>query len=158
RKYEGQFSGGWDKLREQIFARQKELGVIPANTTLTPRPKELPAWDTLSPDAKRVEARQMAVYAGYMAETDYEIGRLLQMIRQQPGGSNTLIFYITGDNGASGEGGLEGTDHDFVSIVSNYREPIAEQLKNIDALGGPTLENHYSAAWAWALDTPFKWM
>ena len=158
KKYEGRFDEGWDQLREQTLARQKQLGITPANTDLTPRPKALPAWDTLPPDARRVEARQMAVYAGYMAETDYQVGRLLKAIQQAPGASNTLIFYIIGDNGASGEGGLEGSDHEFYSAVTQYREPMREQLKNIDALGGPAFDNHYSAAWAWALDTPFKWM
>ena len=156
-KYRGRFAEGWDKLRQEIFARQKGLGVIPAGTALTPRPPQLPAWDSLSPDEQRLAARQMAVYAGYMAETDHQIGRLLQAIQAQPGAANTLIFYIVGDNGASAEGGVEGSDHELASLFLGP-EPTAQQLKNIDALGGPTLDNHYSAGWAWALDTPFEWM
>jgi arylsulfatase len=151
-QYEGRFTEGWDKLRQEIFARQKALGVIPANTVLTSRPKEIPAWSSLSPAARHLEARQMAVYAGFMAETDHQIGRLLQAIEGSPNGSNTLIFCITGDNGASGEGGLEGVDQEL------WPETVAQQLKHIDRIGGPDFDNIYSAGWAWALDTPFKWM
>jgi arylsulfatase A-like enzyme len=156
-KYGGRFTEGWDELRQETFARQKKLGVIPANTDLTPRPPQLPAWSTLSPVEQRVAARQMAVYAGYLAETDHQIGRLLKAIQAGPDASNTLIFYIVGDNGASAEGGVEGSDHELASLFLGP-EPAAKQVKNLDALGGPTLDNHYSAAWAWALDTPFEWM
>ena len=154
--YYGKFDEGWDKLRERIFKRQKALGVIPPNTDLTPRPKQLPAWKSLSPEAKRVAERQMAVYAGYMAETDHQVGRLLAAIHAEPDAANTLIFYIVGDNGASGEGGLEGSDHNMVNFGKSPL--VSEQIRNIDRLGGPTLDNHYAAAWAWALDTPFRWM
>jgi arylsulfatase A-like enzyme len=157
KQYQGRFAEGWDNLREEIFARQKKLGIIPANTVLTPRPSVLPAWSTLSPDEQRLAARQMAVYAGYMAETDHQIGRVLKAIQAGPDASNTLIFYIIGDNGASAEGGVEGSDHELASMLGGP-ESAAQQLKNIDALGGPTLDNHYSAGWAWALDTPFQWM
>lgn len=155
-KYQGQFQMGWDQLREQIFARQKALSVIPANTDLTPRPKEIPAWQALTPGERRLAERQMAVYAGFMAETDYQVGRLLQVIESQPDASNTLVFYILGDNGASGEGGLEGADQAVASL--GHPEPVAMQLEHLDGLGGPEYDNIYSAGWAWALDTPFRWM
>jgi arylsulfatase A-like enzyme len=155
-KYAGRYHMGWDRLRQEIFERQKALGVIPENTDLTPRPKELPAWDSLTPGEKRLAERQMAVYAGFMAETDYQIGRLLKVIESQPDGSNTLIFYILGDNGASGEGGLEGTDNEAAS--AGHRESVATMLEHLRGLGGPNYSNNYSAGWAWALDTPFRWM
>lgn len=155
-KYRGHFNQGWDKLREEIFARQKKLGIIPATTKLTPRPSELPAWDSLSAEGKKVLARQMEAYAGFLAHTDFEVGRLLEAIRKDPQADNTLILYVVGDNGASGEGGLEGT----YFHVARYRNPptIQEQLAHLDGLGGPEYDNHYSAAWAWALATPFQWM
>lgn len=155
-KYQGRFHMGWDQLRKEIFERQKALGVIPADTELTPRAKEIPAWDSLTPAEQRLAERQMAVYAGYMAETDHQVGRLLKVIEGQPDASNTLIFYILGDNGASGEGGVEGTDQLVASAARP--ESVATQLKHLDGLGGPQYDNVYSAGWAWAMDTPFRWM
>ena len=108
--YKGKFDQGWDKLREETFARQKKLGVIPANAELTPRPKELPAWDSLTADQKKLLARQMEVYAGFLAQTDYEVNRLLQAIKDEGQWNNTLVLYIVGDNGASMEGGLQGRE------------------------------------------------
>ena len=109
-KYKGKFDQGWDNLREETFAREKQLGVIPANAELTPRPAELPAWDSLSADEKRLFARQMEVYAGFLAHTDHEVGRVLQAIEDEGKADNTLVLYIVGDNGASAEGGLTGSD------------------------------------------------
>ncbi|MFM7372070.1 MAG: sulfatase-like hydrolase/transferase, partial [Sphaerospermopsis kisseleviana] len=108
-KYKGKFDQGWDKLREETFARQKQLGVIPANAELTPRPVELPAWDSLSPDDQKIYAHEMEVFAGFLAHTDYEVGRLIDAIDQIGELDNTLVFYIVGDNGASAEGGLAGS-------------------------------------------------
>lgn len=108
-------------MREEIFARQKRLGVIPAGTQLTPRPAKLPAWDSLPPDRKRIAARLMETYAGFLAHTDDQIGRLVTALEQMGEFENTLFFYIVGDNGASGEGGLMGTVYEW-SIVQGYEE------------------------------------
>jgi arylsulfatase len=155
-KFEGKFDKGWDVYREETFERQKKLGVIPADTKLTQRPTEIPAWDSLSPDQKKVEARMMEVFAGFTAQTDYEVGRFLDALRSRPGWDNTLVFYIVGDNGASGEGGLDGTI-DEVSYYNGVQIPWQRALEHIDELGGPTLHNHFPVGWAWAMNTPFKW-
>lgn len=156
-KYKGKFDRGWDKLREETFARQKQLGVVPGNADLTPRPKEMPAWDSLSADRKRLLAREMEVYAAFLSHTDYEIGRLLQAVRSGPNGDNTLVLYIVGDNGGSTEGGLDGSDNDTASYFVGRPESIEGQLKHIDELGGPLHLNNYSCVWAWAAGTPFQW-
>ena len=156
-KYRGRFDQGWDQLREEIFARQKRLGVIPATADLTPRPKELPAWNTLSADAKRLFARQMEVYAAYVAQTDHEIGRLIQVVKDGPNAANTLILYIVGDNGTESVGGVNGTDN-LSAYVGDKNDPVADQLKHIDQLGGPQFENLYAAGWAWMGSTPFQWV
>lgn len=149
-RYRGQFDQGWDKLREQIFARQKKLGVIPANAELTPRPEELPAWDSLSAGQRKLLARQMEVYAAFLAHTDHEVGRLLQTVQQGPEGDNTLILYIVGDNGGSGEGGLEGPKADT---------PMQTRLQHLDDLDvASDWFSHYASAWAWVTSTPFQWM
>jgi len=148
-KYHGQFDLGWDKLREEIFARQKKLGIIPANAELTPRPEGLPAWDSFPPDARRLFARQMEVYAAYLAFTDYEVGRLLDTIRREPNSDNTLIFYIVGDNGSSSAPINGDTDSD---------SSVKGQLPYIDELGGPLHSSFYALGWAWAGTTPFQWI
>lgn len=148
-QYRGQFDRGWDQLNAEIFARQKQLGVIPADAELTPRPKAVPAWNSLSGDQKKLYARQMEVYAGFIAQTDFEIGRLLDAVRQVPGGDNTLILYIVGDNGACAEGGPDG----FTDAITS----VWGQLQHLDALGSPQVaSNLYSAGWAWLGATPFK--
>jgi arylsulfatase A-like enzyme len=157
-KYRGQFDQGWDKLRAETFARQRKLGVIPANADLTPRPKELPAWNSLSAAQKRFLARQMEVYAGFLSQTDYEVGRLVKAVQQDPHGDNTLILYIVGDNGASGEGGLEGHDGFEGGPPTRKKADPRERLSHIDGLGSVLYMNNYAAAWAWAMDTPFQWM
>jgi arylsulfatase len=149
-KFKGQFDLGWDKQREVTFAREKALGVIPANAELTPRPKELPAWDSLSADEKRLYAAQAEVYAAYLAETDYELGRLLDDLKTGGHTNDTAVFMIVGDNGASGEGGLEGT--------IGYPATMQEQLARLDEFGSRDLANHVESAWAWAAVTPFQWM
>lgn len=153
--YRGKFDAGWDKLREQIFARQKALGVIPANAELTPRPAELPAWDSLPPEQKKLFARQMEVYAGFMAQTDHEVGRLLATLKQDGIADNTLVLYIAGDNGGSGEGGLEGRD---LLTVEGAPAPAQKRLEQAENFGGERFDNHYAAAWAWASSAPFPWM
>ena len=148
-QYRGRFDRGWDELNKEIFTRQKALGVIPAGAELTARPRAVPAWDSLSTGQKRLYARQMEVYAGFIAQTDFEIGRLLDTVRQGPGGANTLIFYIVGDNGACAEGGLDG----FTDAIT----AVWDQLEKLDALGSPQVaSNLYSAGWAWLGATPFK--
>lgn len=153
-KYAGKFDQGWDKLREEVFAREKALGVIPANTELTPRPEELPAWDSLSPDQKKLLARQAEVYAGFLAHTDYEIGRVLEAIREQGQADNTLVLYIVGDNGASGEGGPNGID---ARGADGKQLTTEERLARLGELGSDAFNNHYSAAWAWGFSAPFQW-
>ena len=153
-KYKGKFDEGWDVLRARSFERQKQLGVIPANTELTPRPKEMPAWDSLSADEKKLVTRQMEVYAGFLAQTDYEVGRLLAGIRADGHNEDTIVFYIPGDNGASAEGTLEG--HDAVG-VDGKPPSVADRSERIDDLGSELFLNHYATAWAWALNSPFQW-
>ncbi len=155
-KYKGKFDQGWDKLREETLERQKKMGIVPKSTKLTPRPKEIPAWDSLTPDQKKVYARQMEVYAGYLEQTDHEIGRVLDAVEKVGQKENTLFIYIVGDNGASLEGALTG------SVNENYLfnaqvEDFETVLKNIDKLGTKDAYNHYSAGWAHAMDTPFQW-
>lgn len=153
-KYSGAFDQGWDKLREETFARQKALGVIPANAELTPRPAELPAWDALSGDEKKLFARQMEVYAAFMEQTDLEIGRLLKSLEKDGIADNTLVLYIAGDNGGSGEGGVDGRD--VIAVDGTALSPT-DRLKRADELGEEIFDNHYAAAWAWASSTPFQW-
>lgn len=155
-RFKGKFDSGWDKYREETFERQKRLGVVPADAQLTPRPKEIPAWDSLEPDQKRVFARMMEVFAGFTAHTDHEMGRFLDALRTRPGWDNTLVFYIVGDNGASPEGGLNGTI-DEISFYNAIELPWQSALPHLDELGGPTLHNHFPVGWAWAMDTPFQW-
>lgn len=148
--YRGKFDEGWDVLRQEIFSRQQKLGIVPANAELTPRPAEIPAWDSLDAEQRKLFARQMEVFAAYLAHTDHEVGRLLKAVREAPGGDNTVVVYIAGDNGASGMEGLHGyMDGD----TSEHA-----QMEHMDELGGPLHFNDYSAAWAWVGSTPFKWM
>ncbi|WP_206520298.1 arylsulfatase [Altererythrobacter sp. BO-6] len=148
-RYRGKFDHGWDVLRQEIFDRQKRLGVIPPDAELTPRPSRIPAWDSLSEDEQRLFARQMEVYAAFVAHTDYEVGRLLQEIAETPGGrENTLVFYIVGDNGAVGRR-LPGYGGDAT---------LAEELARIDELGGPMVPfNQYQGGWGWMGNTPFQY-
>lgn len=152
-KYNGKFDDGWDVIRQQTYERQKKLGIIPANAELTPRPDSLPAWDSLTPQAKKLLAHEMEVYAGYTEQTDYEIGRLLDVIRDEGQADNTVVLEIFGDNGASAEGGLEGTD---ARDVNGNKETIEQRENVADLLGSELYYNHYAASWAWALDSPFQ--
>jgi arylsulfatase A-like enzyme len=157
-RYRGRFDKGWDALREEIFARQQRLGTVPDHAVLTPRPQEIPAWESLSQEQQRLYSRQMAVYAGFLAHTDHEVGRLLARIRSGGHEENTLILYIVGDNGGSAEGGLEGSDAQKANTMFGLPSSLTEQLRNIDELGGPLHDNLYSVGWAWATSTPFQWM
>jgi arylsulfatase len=151
------FDDGWNALREKIFANQKRLGVIPPNTQLTAWPDELQKWDTLSADEKRLFARQAEVYAAYVAYTDHEIGRVIQEVQDQGKLDNTLIIYISGDNGTSPEGTTRGTPNQYTAYNGILDLPIAEQLKAYDAWGSAATYPHMAVAWSWAFDTPFKW-
>ena len=155
-KFKGQFDMGWDRYREIVFERQKQLGVIPRNAKLTARPAEIPAWDSLSSDQKKVASRLMEVFAGFMAQTDFEIGRVLQSIRDTGQWDNTLVLFIAGDNGASLEGGLNGTANTMAQI-NGVPESTADMLRVLDDLGGPSTTPHYPIGWAWAGNTPFQW-
>src|SRR5260370_17238780 len=147
---------GGSAMREQIFAHRKGRGVIPPNTQLTPWPNELPRWETLDADSKKLCARQAEVYAAYVAYTDYEIGRVIQAVQDLGKLDNTLIIYIEGDNGTSAEGSAIGTPFDLAAI-QGINVPVAEQLKFYDAWGSAATTPHMSVAWSWAFDTPFKW-
>ena len=154
-KFRGQFDGGWDKLREESFARQKRLGVIPADAKLSPRPPGLPAWSSLSSDERRVGARLMEAYAGALAFADHEIGRVIDTLRQSGELDNTLVVYIQGDNGASAEGGTGGELYEQ-TFVNGYQDTLAYKLAHLDEIGGPKAYNLYPAAWGWAMNTPFQ--
>jgi arylsulfatase A-like enzyme len=156
-KYKGQFDQGWDRVREETFARQKKLGVVPQNAQLTKRPEQIPAWDSLSADQKRLYARMMEVYAGALSHADYNIGRLLDAVEQSGQMENTLIIFMMGDNGASAEGSLQGTTNEVAINANSVKEDIPFLLSMIDELGGPRTYNHYPVGWAHAMDTPMQW-
>lgn len=156
-KYRGQFDQGWDKLREEVFARQKKLGVIPANTKLTPRPAELPAWDSLTPEQKRFSSRLMESYAAYLAHTDAQVGKLVDDLKANGEFDNTLFIYVVGDNGASAEGGLEGSLDYMGRLTGISPAPDAKAFAREDEIGGPSTYAHINSAWAWASDAPFQW-
>ena len=163
-KFKGKFDMGWNAMREQIFANQKRLGVIPANTELTPWPDgqpeyggaKLAKWETLTADEKKLFARQAEVFAAYAAYTDHEIGRVIQAVEDMGKLDNTLIIYICGDNGTSAEGSTVGTPFDLAALEA-IDIPVAEQLKYYDVWGSDKTQPHMAVAWAWAFDTPFKW-
>jgi arylsulfatase len=157
-KYKGKFDQGWDKLREETFARQKQLGVIPQDCELTARPKEIPPWDSQTPEFQRVLAREMEVYAGFFEFADHHIGRLIDALDQIEVLDDTLIYYIIGDNGASAEGTLQGTFMETIPFNGLNALETAEFLtQRMDELGGPKSYNHYAVGWAHAMDTPYQW-
>ncbi|PSJ57571.1 arylsulfatase [Mesorhizobium soli] len=156
-KFKGKFDMGWNALREQIFANQKRLGVIPPGTQLTPWPDDLQKWDSLTADEKKLFARQAEVFAAYAAYTDHEIGRVIQEVEDEGKLDNTLIIYISGDNGTSAEGTTVGTPNQYTAYNGILDLPIAEQLKAYDAWGSAATYPHMAVAWSWAFDTPFKW-
>ncbi|MFO0905177.1 MAG: sulfatase-like hydrolase/transferase [Pirellulales bacterium] len=161
-KYAGKFDQGWDRLREETFARQKALGVIPADAKLTPRHDAFPAWDSLKPEEKKFYARQMEVYAGFQENTDYQIGRVVQAIEDFGLADNTLVVCIWGDNGSSMEGTETGTFNETTTITGipitpDQQMKLIETYGGLDAWGGPIMQPHFSCAWAWAGNTPFQW-
>jgi arylsulfatase A-like enzyme len=155
-KFKGKFDQGWDKQREETFAQQKQLGLIPADAKLTTRPAKIGAWDALDADHKKVAAHMMEVYAAALAHCDYQMGRILDAIAETGQLDNTLVIYIQGDNGASGEGTPQGLLNEM-AVFNNIPEDFKEVMRRMNELGGPNTFNHYPVGWAHAMDTPFQW-
>ena len=156
-KFKGQFDMGWDVAREQTLARQIKMGIVPAGTQLTPRPKEIPAWDSLTADQKMVYSRMMEVYAGALAHADYQIGRVIQSLKDSGQYDNTVIIFIQGDNGASSEGTLQGSVNGLGAVANGVPESIEYLKSMMDELGGPNSAGHYPVGWSYAMNTPFQW-
>ena len=157
-KYKGQFEQGWDELREETLARQKELGVVPPEAELTARPAEIPAWDDIPDDLKPVLARQMEVYAGFLEHTDHHVGRLIDALEDLGVLEDTLVYYINGDNGASAEGTPNGCFNELVVLNGAAGLETTEfMVSRIDDFGTPAAYNHYAVGWAHAMDTPYQW-
>ncbi len=155
--FKGEFDHGWDAMREFTLQRQKAMGIAPENTKLTKRPDDIPAWAEQSDKEKKLFTRQMEVAAGYLAHTDHWVGKLIDRAKKLPGGDNTLIIYLAGDNGASAEGTLIGTINNMM-VQNGFPDNVEDQLKVLDELGGKDFENHYAVPWAWAGCAPFQWM
>lgn len=155
-KYKGKFDMGWDKLREQTLARQKALGVVPADTPLAPKPAAIKDWDTLSNDEKKLFTRQMEVAAAFGEYADTEIGHVVRAFEQIGQLDNTLVLYIMGDNGSSAEGGMNGRLNEL-TYANAMNEQVADMLKRYDDWGGPKTYGHFAAGWAVAGNTPFAW-
>ncbi len=157
-KYKGKFDQGWDNVREETFARQKKLGVIPPDCRLTKRHPEIPAWDDMPDNLKPVLTRQMEVYAGFLEHTDHQVGRLVDTLKDLGILEDTLIYVIIGDNGASAEGSLKGTYNEMVTITGFDHLETPEFLNaHLDQFGGIESYNHYAVGWAHAMDTPYQW-
>lgn len=155
-RYKGRFDQGWDALRAEILARQKRLGVVPGETKLSPRPPMLPAWNSLSPEQRRLYARMMEVYAAALSYADHQIGRILETLENSGDLDDTLIIYIQGDNGSSAEGAYDGLWNEM-TFVNQVKEDVSFLRSSIDDLGGPRAYNHFPAAWANAMSTPFPY-
>jgi arylsulfatase A-like enzyme len=157
-RYRGRFDHGWDRQREQTFARQKELGVVPSDAELTRRHEEIPAWDDMDEELKPILARQMENYAGFLEHADHHVGRLIDAIAELGILDDTLVFLIIGDNGASAEGTPQGTFNEMISLngMGAWETPefMAERL---DQWGGPESAPHYAVGWAHAMCAPYQW-
>ena len=153
-KYEGMFDDGWEAYREKTFARQKELGVIPADAELSRHDPDVKPWDECTAEEQRLYARMMEVFAGFLTHTDHHIGRMLDFLKQTGEFDNTLIMVLS-DNGASSEGGPEGSVNENL-FFNNVPESLDENLRALDDLGGPNHFNHYAWGWTWAGNTPFR--
>ncbi|MDQ1634473.1 MAG: hypothetical protein QOJ32_1282, partial [Frankiaceae bacterium] len=153
-RYRGAFDDGWEVYRERTFARQKELGVMPADAELSRHDPDVPEWESLSPDSRRLAIRMMEVYAGFLSHADHHIGRVLDFLRETGEFDNTIVMVVS-DNGASPEGGVTGTTNE-AQFFNNAPESLADSMKLIDEIGGPTTFNHYPWGWTWAGDTPFR--
>jgi len=156
-KWKGKFDQGWDKLREETLARQIKMGIVPAGTKLAPKPPAIKDWDKLSADEKRLFTRQAEVFAAFLEFTDHEIGRMLKAFEAVGQAENTLVFYIAGDNGTSGEGGENGMFNEY-TYFNRVPEKVEDMLQVLDKWGGPETYPHMAAGWAVALDAPFGWM
>jgi len=157
-RYKGRFDQGWDQVREETFARQKELGVIPQDAELTARPALIPAWDDMPEELKPVLARQMEVFAGFLEHTDHHVGRLIDALAELEILDDTLVYYIIGDNGASAEGTLNGSFNELLSLNGAAALETTEFMAaRIDKFGTPEAYNHYAVGWAHAMDTPYQW-
>jgi arylsulfatase len=157
-KYKGKFDQGWDKLREEMFERQKKLGVIPSTAELTKRPDEIPAWNDTPQEMRPIFAREMEVYAGFLEHTDHHVGRLIDALQDLGVLDDTLIYLIIGDNGASAEGTPNGCFNEMAVLNGMGTLETPEFLKSkIDDFGGPNAYNHYAVGWAHAMDTPYQW-
>ncbi|MBL7903132.1 MAG: arylsulfatase [Bacteroidia bacterium] len=155
-KYKGKFDKGWDVMREEILARQKKLGIVPENTQLAPKPKEIKDWASLSADEKKLFSRQMEVYAGFAEHTDYEIGRIISTLEEMGELENTMIVFIAGDNGTSAEGQMNGMFSEL-TFFNQVPEKLEDMLKHYDEWGSASTYPHFAAGWAIALDAPFSW-
>jgi arylsulfatase len=156
-RWHGKFDQGWDKIREETLARQIAMGVVPKGTQLAPKPPALKDWQALSADEKRLYARQAEVFAAFVEYTDHEVGRMLAAFNDVGEGDNTLVFYIVGDNGTSGEGGQHGMFNEY-TYFNGVQEKVEDMLKRVDQWGGPETYPHMAAGWAVALNAPFGWM
>jgi len=156
-RWKGKFDQGWDKVREESLARQIAMGVVPPGTKLAPKPPAIKDWDTLSADEKRLFTRQAEVFAAFAEYTDHEIGRMLKAFDEVGEADNTLVFYVAGDNGTSGEGGQNGMFSEM-TYFNGVQEKVEDMLKLLDQWGGPETYPHMAAGWAVALDAPFAWM
>jgi arylsulfatase len=154
-KFKGKFDAGWDALRAETFERQKKMGIIPKNTRFTPRPKNIPAWDSLTAQQKRVYARGMEAFAAALAYGDEQTGRVIDEARKASGG-NLLVIYIQGDNGGSAEGGADGTLNEH-ALIDGAADSLDAIEAGLDTMGGPRALNHFSVGWAHATNTPFQW-
>ncbi len=155
-KYKGQFDKGWDQVRKETIARQLEMGVIPAGTQLAPKPEEIVDWDTLPDPSRRLFARQAEVFAGFMEQTDHEVGRFIEALEEIGEMDNTLFIYIAGDNGTSAEGGFVGM-YNEMTYFNGVTEKVEDLIPLIDEWGGPYTFPHMAAGWAVAFDAPFSW-
>src|SRR4029079_4358686 len=156
-KYKGKFDQGWDKVRDETFARQKKLGVIPPGCELTARPKEIPAWEDTDPKLRPVLAREMEIYAAYLEFADYHVGRVIDSLTDLGIQDDTLIYYIIGDNGASAEGSLIGAWNAKAAAEAPDLGTTQLMIEKIDELGSARAQNHYAVGWAHAMDTPYQW-
>lgn len=156
-KYKGKFDSGWDALRDEIYQRQLKLGVIPPDTALTKRPEQIPSWDDYPERYRPIARRLMEVFAGFLAHTDAQIKRVIDALDELEIADNTLVIYITGDNGASAEGTIHGA-WSAPSFQNGVPEDPEWLLERIDDFGTAKCENHFNVGWAWALDSPFQWM
>lgn len=156
-RFKGQFDQGWDRLREQSFARQKALGVVPVESVLTSRPQGIPAWDTLTPDERKVDSRMMEVFAAMLAYEDEQIGHIINELDRMQQLDNTLVIFVEGDNGASPEGDTTGSMNELGTLVNGMKQDTGWLLKTLDQMGGPESYQVYPVGWAWATNAPFQW-